>query len=56
VGADIKNERVIFAENDVFDFEVFESGDDTLAERHQRPGLIAPVLKWETFAADSKRS
>jgi lipopolysaccharide transport system ATP-binding protein len=56
VGADIKNDRVIFAENDVFEFEVFESGDDTLAERHQRPGLIAPVLKWETFAADSKRS
>jgi len=21
-----------------------ESGDDTLAERHKRPGLIAPVL------------
>jgi lipopolysaccharide transport system ATP-binding protein len=55
VGADIKNERVIFAENDVFDFEVFESGDDTMAERHQRPGLIAPVLKWETFEANSKR-
>lgn len=56
VGADIKNERVIFAESDVFDFDVFESGDDTLAERHQRPGLIAPVLKWETFATNSKRS
>lgn len=56
VGADIKNERVIFAESDVFDFDVFESGDDTMAERHQRPGLIAPVLKWETFATNSKRS
>jgi lipopolysaccharide transport system ATP-binding protein len=48
VGADIKNERVIFAADDVFDFEVFESGDDTLAERHKRAGLIAPVLPWRT--------
>jgi len=56
VGADIKNERVIFAENDVFDFEVFESGDDTLAERHKRAGLIAPVLEWQTFEANSNRS
>lgn len=55
IGADIKNQRVIFAENDVFDFEVFESGDDTLAERHKRAGLIAPVLKWQTFAAKQKR-
>ncbi|MEP6742092.1 MAG: ABC transporter ATP-binding protein [bacterium] len=54
IGADIKNERVIFAENDVFDFEIFESGDDTLAERHKRAGLIAPVLKWQTFEANSK--
>lgn len=55
VGADIKNERVIFAANDVFDFVVFESGDDTLAERHKRAGLIAPVLKWQTVEANSKR-
>ncbi|MGI8835644.1 MAG: ABC transporter ATP-binding protein [Pyrinomonadaceae bacterium] len=55
VGADIKNQRVIFAENDVFDFAVFESGDDTLAERHKRAGLIAPVLKWQTVEANSKR-
>jgi ABC-type glutathione transport system ATPase component len=46
IGADIKNERVIFVENDVLDFEVFESGDDTLAERHKRVGLVAPLLKW----------
>jgi lipopolysaccharide transport system ATP-binding protein len=54
IGADIKNERVIFAENDVFQFEVFESGDDTLAERHKRVGLIAPLLRWQTSEADSK--
>jgi lipopolysaccharide transport system ATP-binding protein len=53
VGAEIKNERVVFAVNDVFEFEVFESGDDTIAERHKRAGLIAPVLKWQTFEANS---
>lgn len=53
VGADIKNERVIFAENDTFHFDVFESGDDTLAERHKRVGLIAPVLNWQTTKAES---
>ena len=52
VGADIKNERVIFAENDILQFDVFESGDDTLAERHKRVGLIAPVLAWETTEAE----
>jgi lipopolysaccharide transport system ATP-binding protein len=47
IGADIKNERVIFAEDDVVSFEVFESGDDTLAERHKRVGLVAPLLQWK---------
>ena len=47
VGADIKNERIIFVENDILHFDAFESGDDTLAERHTRPGLIAPVLAWD---------
>jgi lipopolysaccharide transport system ATP-binding protein len=54
IGADIKNERIIFAENDIFRFEVFESGDDTLAERHKRVGLIAPLLRWQTSEAVSK--
>jgi hypothetical protein len=43
IGADIKNDRVIF-----------ESGDDTLAERHNRVGLIAPLLRWQTSEPDSK--
>lgn len=47
-GADIKNERVLLAADDVFQFDVYESGDDTLAERHKRVGLIAPLLSWET--------
>jgi homopolymeric O-antigen transport system ATP-binding protein len=46
VGADIKYERIIFAENDIFQFEVFESGDDTHAVRHVRVGIIAPLLPW----------
>jgi len=54
IGADIKNERIIFAENDIFQFEVFESVDDTLAERHKRVGLIAPLLRWQTSEAVSK--
>jgi hypothetical protein len=54
VGADIKNERIIFAENDVLHFDVFESGDDTLSERHKRVGLIAPLLDWQTTEAKSQ--
>jgi lipopolysaccharide transport system ATP-binding protein len=46
VGVDIKNQRIIVAENDCLQFEVYESEDDALAERHKRPGLVAPVLKW----------
>jgi len=56
VSVEIKNERVVFAVDDIFEFEVFESGDDTLAERHKRAGLIAPVLTWETLEVDSERS
>jgi len=51
VGADIKNERMIFAENDFLRFDVYESGDDTLAERHKRVGAIAPLLRWEISEA-----
>ena len=55
IGADIKNERIIFVADDVLEFEVFESGDDTLAERHKRVGLIAPLLKWQISEPDAKR-
>jgi len=51
VGADIKNQRIIIAENDCLQFEVYESEDDALAERHKRPGLVAPVLRWEISEA-----
>lgn len=53
VGADIAYERIIFAENDVLQFDVFESGDDTVAVRHKRVGLIAPLLPWQTSEGDS---
>jgi lipopolysaccharide transport system ATP-binding protein len=48
-GADIKNGHVVFAADDVLQFDVFESADDTQAERHKRLGAIAPVLTWETI-------
>jgi hypothetical protein len=53
IGADIKNERIIFVENDVLEFEVFESGDDTLAERHKRVGVVAPLLRWHISQKDA---
>lgn len=56
IGADIKYERIIFAENDIFHFDVFESGDDTHAVRHTRVGIIAPLLPWHTTAKESQNS
>ncbi len=56
IGADIKNERIIFAEDDVISFEVFESGDDTLAERHKRVGLIAPLLQMENLRVTPQKA
>jgi lipopolysaccharide transport system ATP-binding protein len=52
-GADVKNERVIFTEDDLLQFEVIEYADDTLAERHKRVGLVAPLLKWEISEGDN---
>ena len=48
IGVDVANERVVFAADDVFQFDVFEPEDDTQAERHSRVGVIAPLLQWET--------
>jgi lipopolysaccharide transport system ATP-binding protein len=47
-GADVKNERVVYAADDALHFDVFEPEDDTLAERHRRVGVVAPLLRWET--------
>ena len=47
LGMDIKDDRVIFAADDAFHFDVFEPEDDVQAGRHKRPGAIAPLLSWE---------
>lgn len=56
VGADIRYERIVFTEDDVLRFDVFESADDTLAVRHQRVGVIAPLLTWRIAEANSHAS
>lgn len=54
VGADIMNERIVFAANDAIEAEVIEIGGNTLCERHTaREGVFAPLLKWETVSFDS---
>jgi lipopolysaccharide transport system ATP-binding protein len=55
-GADIKNERVICAADDVAHFDVYDSQDDPLAERHTRPGVMAPLLTWKTEVASDASS
>ncbi len=54
IGVDIKNERIVFVANDAFSFEVFESADDTLAERHDRVGVVAPLLQWQIVKAENR--
>ena len=51
IGVDVANDRVVFAADDVLQFDVFEPKDDTQAERHNRVGVIAPLLEWETTRA-----
>jgi len=51
IGVDVANDRVVFAADDVLQFDVFEPKDDTQAERHSRVGVIAPLLEWETTRA-----
>jgi lipopolysaccharide transport system ATP-binding protein len=48
IGVDVAYERVVFAADDAFHFDVYEPEDDTQATRHGRVGVIAPVLEWET--------
>jgi lipopolysaccharide transport system ATP-binding protein len=47
LGVDIRDDRVIFAADDAFHFDVFEPEDDIQATRHRRPGAISPLLSWE---------
>jgi hypothetical protein len=46
LGADIKDVRILMAESDVIEFEVYDSEDDVQSERHRRPGFVAPLLEW----------
>jgi len=50
LGVDINNDRIVFAADDTVHFDVFEPEDDTQANRHRRPGSIAPLLSWKTTA------
>jgi lipopolysaccharide transport system ATP-binding protein len=54
IGADIKDVRIVLAESDVIEFEVYDSEDDMQSERHQRPGFVAPLLEWRVSEADSR--
>jgi lipopolysaccharide transport system ATP-binding protein len=47
LGVDIKDDRIVFAADDTIHFDVFEPDDDTQANRHRRPGPIAPLLSWK---------
>ncbi|HEX8096565.1 MAG TPA: ABC transporter ATP-binding protein [Pyrinomonadaceae bacterium] len=47
LGVDVAYERVVFAADDAFHFDVYEPEDDTLATRHKRVGAVAPLLRWE---------
>jgi lipopolysaccharide transport system ATP-binding protein len=55
LGVDVRNERIILAEENVFEVNVIESTSnlDDLSERHVRPGIVAPILKWEIARSDS---
>src|SRR4029079_8481220 len=48
LGVDIKDDRIVYAADDAIHFDVFEPEDDTQANRHRRPGSIAPLLSWKT--------
>lgn len=47
LGVDVVNDRVFFAADDAFHFDVFDPEDDLHAGRHKRPGAIAPLLSWQ---------
>ena len=55
IAADIKNDRIVFSADDALQFDLFESGDDTMAERHKRLGSVAPLLQWKIREIDSRQ-
>jgi hypothetical protein len=46
IGADIHRHRVIFKEEDCIQLDIIEEGNTVTSGRHQRVGLIAPLLHW----------
>ena len=56
IGVDVAYERVVFAADDAFHFDVFEPEDDTQATRHGRVGVVAPLLEWQTVRRTSADS
>jgi lipopolysaccharide transport system ATP-binding protein len=51
-GADVKNERIVYTADDVLYFDVFDTVEDLQGDRHNRVGIVAPVLSWETKRAE----
>jgi hypothetical protein len=47
VGADIERDRVIFVDEEAFHVDIIEDGGDVVSGRHQRVGVIAPLLAWQ---------
>ncbi|GAB4196588.1 MAG: ABC transporter ATP-binding protein [Roseiflexaceae bacterium] len=52
VGADVANDRIVFVVNDAFQVDVIDSGAGIVTGRHQRVGIIAPLLDWQTSPLD----
>ena len=55
IGADVRGERVLFADVDAFQFDVVDSRSDALSERHQRDSVMAPLLSWKTVPVRAER-
>jgi lipopolysaccharide transport system ATP-binding protein len=50
IGADVSRERIVFAAEDALKIDIVESGlglVDTCSERHEREGIVAPLLEWQ---------
>jgi lipopolysaccharide transport system ATP-binding protein len=50
-GADVKHERIVYTADDALYFDVFDTVEDMMGDRHGRPGIVAPLLRWETGRA-----
>lgn len=54
VGADVQADRIIFAEDDILEIHVVETGGDIVSDRHQRVGVVAPLLQWRITPVKSE--